>query len=43
MFVQLVGVDKAIETINDMIQRAKVAASLDPDAPLQALVSNDDY
>ncbi|XP_041925662.1 N-acetyl-D-glucosamine kinase isoform X2 [Alosa sapidissima] len=33
----LVGVDKSIETINDMIQRAKGAAGLDPDTPLQAL------
>lgn len=30
----LVGVDKCIETINDMIQRAKMEAGLDPNTPL---------
>ncbi|KAE8278985.1 N-acetyl-D-glucosamine kinase [Larimichthys crocea] len=30
----LVGVDKCIETINDMVQRAKVEAGLDPNTPL---------
>uniref|UniRef100_A0A667ZRG3 N-acetyl-D-glucosamine kinase n=1 Tax=Myripristis murdjan TaxID=586833 RepID=A0A667ZRG3_9TELE len=33
----LVGVDKCIETINDMIQRAKKEAGLDPDTPLHSL------
>lgn len=37
--VQLVGVDKCIEVINDMVQRAKVAAGLDPNTPLCSLVS----
>uniref|UniRef100_A0A4W5JR76 Uncharacterized protein n=1 Tax=Hucho hucho TaxID=62062 RepID=A0A4W5JR76_9TELE len=35
----LVGVDKCIEAINDMIQRAKIAAELDPDTPLHSLVN----
>ncbi|XP_068443843.1 N-acetyl-D-glucosamine kinase [Clinocottus analis] len=30
----LVGVDKCIETINDMVQRAKMEAGLDPNTPL---------
>ncbi|XP_024864294.1 N-acetyl-D-glucosamine kinase isoform X2 [Kryptolebias marmoratus] len=33
----LVGVDKCLETINDMIRRAKVQAGLDPDTPLRSL------
>ncbi|XP_074518076.1 N-acetyl-D-glucosamine kinase [Halichoeres trimaculatus] len=33
----LVGVDRSIETINDMVQRAKVAAGLDPNTPLCSL------
>ncbi|XP_022614091.1 N-acetyl-D-glucosamine kinase [Seriola dumerili] len=33
----LVGVDKCIETINDMVQRAKVEAGLDPNTPLYSL------
>lgn len=33
----LVGVDKCIETINDMVQRAKTAAGLDPNTPLYSL------
>lgn len=33
----LVGVDKCIETINDMVQRAKVEAGLDPNTPLCSL------
>ncbi|XP_053199333.1 N-acetyl-D-glucosamine kinase [Scomber japonicus] len=33
----LVGVDKCIERINDMVQRAKVAAGLDPNTPLYSL------
>lgn len=33
----LVGVDKCIETINDMIQRAKMEAGLDPNTPLRSL------
>ncbi|XP_022061444.1 N-acetyl-D-glucosamine kinase [Acanthochromis polyacanthus] len=33
----LVGVDKCIETINDMIQRAKTEAGLDPNTPLCSL------
>ncbi|KAG7243257.1 hypothetical protein INR49_011703 [Caranx melampygus] len=33
----LVGVDKCIETINDMVQRAKVEAGLDPNTPLHSL------
>ncbi|GLD70977.1 N-acetyl-D-glucosamine kinase [Lates japonicus] len=33
----LVGVDKCIETINDMVQRAKVEAGLDPNTPLRSL------
>lgn len=37
--VQLVGVDKCIEVINDMVQRAKVEAGLDPNTPLRSLVS----
>lgn len=36
---QLVGVDKCIEVINDMVQRAKMAAGLDPNTPLCSLVS----
>jgi len=39
MFTQLVGVDKCIETINDMVQRAKMKAGLDPNTPLCSLVS----
>ena len=37
--VQLVGVDKCIEVINDMVQRAKTKAGLDPNTPLCSLVS----
>lgn len=37
--LQLVGVDKCIETINDMVQRAKVEAGLDPNTPLCSVVS----
>uniref|UniRef100_A0A672G9H3 N-acetyl-D-glucosamine kinase n=1 Tax=Salarias fasciatus TaxID=181472 RepID=A0A672G9H3_SALFA len=33
----LVGVDKSIEAINDMVQRAKVEAGLDPNKPLRSL------
>lgn len=33
----LVGVDKAIEAINDMVQRAKMEAGLDPNKPLRSL------
>ncbi|XP_034532324.1 N-acetyl-D-glucosamine kinase [Notolabrus celidotus] len=33
----LVGVDQCIETINDMVQRAKVEAGLDPNTPLLSL------
>ncbi|KAK9524597.1 hypothetical protein VZT92_016975 [Zoarces viviparus] len=33
----LVGVDKCIETINDMVQRAKKEAGLDPNTPLCSL------
>ncbi|XP_008285103.1 N-acetyl-D-glucosamine kinase [Stegastes partitus] len=33
----LVGVDKCIETINEMVQRAKVEAGLDPNTPLCSL------
>ena len=35
---QLVGVGKCIEAINDMVQRAKLLAGLDPDMPLCSLV-----
>lgn len=37
--IQLVGVDRCIEVINDMVQRAKVEAGLDPNTPLCSLVS----
>lgn len=33
----LVGVDKCIEVINDMVQRAKMTAGLDPSTPLHSL------
>ncbi|XP_023147653.2 N-acetyl-D-glucosamine kinase [Amphiprion ocellaris] len=33
----LIGVDKCIETINDMVQRAKTEAGLDPNTPLCSL------
>ncbi|XP_067117675.1 N-acetyl-D-glucosamine kinase [Osmerus mordax] len=33
----LVGVDRSIEAINDMVQRAKKEAGLDPDTPLHSL------
>uniref|UniRef100_W5KPL7 N-acetyl-D-glucosamine kinase n=1 Tax=Astyanax mexicanus TaxID=7994 RepID=W5KPL7_ASTMX len=33
----LVGVDKCIEGINDMIQKAKISAGLDPDSPIHSL------
>ncbi|KAG7261218.1 hypothetical protein CRUP_038519 [Coryphaenoides rupestris] len=33
----LVGVDKCVEAINDMVQRAKQEAGLDPDTPLYSL------
>uniref|UniRef100_UPI0037E8B586 N-acetyl-D-glucosamine kinase isoform X3 n=1 Tax=Semicossyphus pulcher TaxID=241346 RepID=UPI0037E8B586 len=33
----LVGVDKCIENINDMVHRAKVQAGLDPNVPLRSL------
>ncbi|KAM7366117.1 hypothetical protein PAMP_015585 [Pampus punctatissimus] len=33
----LVGVDKCLETINDMVQRAKTEAGLDPNTPLCSL------
>lgn len=36
---QLVGVDKCIEVINDMVQRAKIQAGFDPNIPLPSLVS----
>ncbi|CDQ90125.1 unnamed protein product, partial [Oncorhynchus mykiss] len=35
----LVGVDKCIEAINDMVQKAKIEAGLDPDTPLHSLVN----
>lgn len=35
---QLVGVDRCIEVINDMVQRAKLQAGIDPDLPLLSLV-----
>ncbi|XP_075890216.1 N-acetyl-D-glucosamine kinase [Nelusetta ayraudi] len=33
----LVGVDRCIEVINDMVQRAKIQAGIDPDLPLPSL------
>ncbi|TRY92035.1 hypothetical protein DNTS_033837 [Danionella cerebrum] len=33
----LVGVDKCIDGINDMVQQAKIKAGLDPDTPLRSL------
>lgn len=39
VFVQLVGVDRCLEVINDMVQRAKEQAGLNPSAPLGSLVS----
>ncbi|XP_030636513.1 N-acetyl-D-glucosamine kinase [Chanos chanos] len=33
----LVGVDKCIEGIDDMVQRAKMKAGLDPDTPIRSL------
>ncbi|XP_072542869.1 N-acetyl-D-glucosamine kinase [Salminus brasiliensis] len=33
----LVGADKCIEGINDMIQKAKISAGLDPDSPIHSL------
>ncbi|RVE60571.1 hypothetical protein OJAV_G00182350 [Oryzias javanicus] len=33
----LVGKDKCIETINEMVQKAKTSAGLDPNAPLRCL------
>ncbi|XP_029382475.1 N-acetyl-D-glucosamine kinase [Echeneis naucrates] len=33
----LVGVDKCIETINDMLQRIKLEAGLDPNTPLRSV------
>ncbi|CAN9509481.1 unnamed protein product [Ophioblennius macclurei] len=33
----LIGVDKALAAINDMVQRAKIAAGLDPNKPLRSL------
>ncbi|XP_061524534.1 LOW QUALITY PROTEIN: N-acetyl-D-glucosamine kinase [Phycodurus eques] len=33
----LVGVDKCVETINEMVQRAKTEAGLDPNTPLRSL------
>lgn len=36
---QLVGVDRCLEVINDMVQRAKEQAGLDPNTPLCSLVS----
>lgn len=37
--VQLVGVDRCLEVINDMVQRAKEQAGMDPNSPLCSLVS----
>lgn len=39
LFGQLVGVDRCLEVINDMVQRAKGQAGLHPDTPLCSLVS----
>lgn len=36
---QLIGKDKCIETINEMVEKAKTSAGLDPNAPLRCLVS----
>ncbi|XP_026856353.1 N-acetyl-D-glucosamine kinase [Electrophorus electricus] len=33
----LVGVEKCIEVINDMIKKAKISAGLDPDTPIHSL------
>nr|XP_015801779.2 N-acetyl-D-glucosamine kinase [Nothobranchius furzeri] len=33
----LIGVDKCLETINDMVQKAKIKAGLDPNTPLRTL------
>ncbi|MEQ2283048.1 hypothetical protein AMECASPLE_007073 [Ameca splendens] len=33
----LIGVDKCLETINEMVQKAKITAGLDPDTPLHCL------
>lgn len=35
---QLVGVDRCIKVINDMVQRAKIQAGIDPELPLLSLV-----
>lgn len=39
VFGQLVGVDRCLEVINDMVQRAKGQAGLHPNTPLCSLVS----
>lgn len=40
VYVQLIGVDKCLEVINDMIQRAKEQAGIDPSTQLSSLVSS---
>lgn len=36
---QLIGIDKCVERINEMVNRAKLEAGLDPLVPLRSLVS----
>lgn len=36
---QLIGTDKCVERINEMVNRAKLEAGVDPLVPLRSLVS----
>ena len=38
MFSQLIGMDETLKRINDLLTAGKLAAGIDPNTPLHALV-----